>query len=54
MKPPDLTEGERDELTVLAMLEILERFGEPVRLLGKLIPWPAKEAPAEARAVPKS
>jgi hypothetical protein len=39
MKPPALTEDERNELTVLALLEILERFGDPVKRPGKLIPF---------------
>jgi hypothetical protein len=39
MEPPKLTEDDRDELTVLALLEILERFGDPVKRPAKVIPW---------------
>jgi hypothetical protein len=33
MEPPDIPEGERDELTVLAMLEPLRRLEDPVKPL---------------------
>jgi hypothetical protein len=36
MEPPDIPEDEREELTVLAMLELLRRLEDP----GKLIPFP--------------
>ncbi len=37
---PDLTEDERDEVTVLALLELLQRFGDPLKRPAKVIPWP--------------
>jgi hypothetical protein len=40
MKPPDFTEDERDELTVLQLLELLQRFGDPLKRPAKVIPWP--------------
>ncbi|MDT7813239.1 MAG: hypothetical protein QOJ42_3155 [Acidobacteriaceae bacterium] len=43
MKPPDLTESERDELTVLQLLELLQRFGNPLKRPGKVIPWPGPQ-----------
>jgi hypothetical protein len=43
MKPTDLTEDERDELTVLALLEILRQFGDPLKRPAKVIPWPKTE-----------
>ena len=39
-KGPDLTEDERDEVTMLALLEILEQFGNPLKRPAKVIPWP--------------
>jgi hypothetical protein len=48
MEPPEIPEDERDELTVLAMLELLRRLEDPVKPPGKLIPWPDKK-----RAQPK-
>jgi hypothetical protein len=40
MEPPKLTEDEHDEVTVLALLEILQQFGDPLRRPAKVIPWP--------------
>jgi hypothetical protein len=37
---PDLTEDERDEQTVLQLLELLQRFGDPLKRPAKVIPWP--------------
>jgi hypothetical protein len=56
VKPPDLTEDERNELTVLALLEILERFGDPVKRPGKLIPFPkpTKRGPSRSQGRPRS
>jgi hypothetical protein len=45
MEPPAMTEDERNELTVLALLEILKRFGDPVKPPRKLISWPDKKRP---------
>ena len=48
MKP---TDDERIKATVRHLVKILQRFGQRS---AKVIPWPSKkEAPAEARAVPK-
>ena len=40
MYRPDLPEDERDEVTVLALLEVLRLFGDPLRRPAKEIPWP--------------
>jgi hypothetical protein len=40
MKPPKLTEDERNELTVIALLELLQQFGDPLKQPAKVIPWP--------------
>jgi hypothetical protein len=40
MKPPDLTEEERDEQTVLQLLELLQLFGDPLKRPAKVILWP--------------
>ncbi len=40
MKRPDLPEDERDEVTVLALLEVMRVFGDPLKRPGKVIPWP--------------
>jgi hypothetical protein len=63
MERPDLTEDEMDEQNVRALLELLQRFGDPLKRPVKVIPWPKpsaeaivpskKEALTEARAVPK-
>jgi hypothetical protein len=37
---PDLTEDERDERTVLQLLELLQQFGNPLQRPAKVIPWP--------------
>jgi hypothetical protein len=37
---PELTEDERDEKTVLQLLELLQRFGDPLKRPAKVIPWP--------------
>jgi hypothetical protein len=36
----DLTEDEMDELNVVALLELLQRFGDPLKRPAKVIPWP--------------
>lgn len=41
---PDLTEDEMDELNVVALLELLQRFGDPLKRPAKVIPWPAPSA----------
>ena len=43
---PDLTEDERDELTVLALPELLHRFGDPLKRPTKVIRWPKPSAEA--------
>ena len=47
MKPPNLDEDERDEQSVLQLLELLQRFGDPLKRPAKVIPWPTspKKAP---------
>jgi hypothetical protein len=40
MKPPKLTEDERNELTVIALLELLQQFGDPLKRPAKVISWP--------------
>jgi hypothetical protein len=48
MKRPDLTEDDRDEVTVLALLELLQQFGDPLKRPAKVIPWP-KMPPAQGQ-----
>jgi hypothetical protein len=40
-----MTEDEKDELTVLRMLEALQQLGEPMTRPAKVIPWPFKKKP---------
>jgi hypothetical protein len=40
MERPDLTEDEMDEQNVRALLELLQRFGDPLKRPAKVIPWP--------------
>jgi hypothetical protein len=40
MEGPDLTEDEMDEQNVRALLELLQRFGDPLKRPAKVIPWP--------------
>jgi hypothetical protein len=47
---PDLTEDERDEQAVLALRELLQRFGDPVKRTSKVIPLPK---PHKKRPQPK-
>jgi hypothetical protein len=47
MERPDFTEDERNEVTVLAMLEILRVFGDPRKRPAKVIPWPKPQAKQE-------
>jgi hypothetical protein len=48
MKRPDLTEDDRDEVTVLALLELLQQFGDPLKRPAQVIPWP-KMPPAQGQ-----
>jgi hypothetical protein len=43
MNDRDLSEAERDEVAVLALLELLQQFGDPLRRPGKVLPWPNSE-----------
>jgi hypothetical protein len=55
MNRSDLTEEERDELTVLQLQKLLQQFGNPLKRPAEVIPWPKpanKEASAEATALP--
>ncbi len=40
-----MTEEERDELTVLQLRELMQRFGDPLKRPAKVIPWPRKKRP---------
>jgi hypothetical protein len=42
MKRSDLTEDDRDEETVLTLLELLQQFGDPLKRPAKVIPWPKR------------
>jgi hypothetical protein len=42
MKRSDLTEDDRDEEAVLALLELLQKFGDPLKRPAKVIPWPKR------------
>jgi hypothetical protein len=44
MKQPDLTEDERDERALCALLELLQLFGDPLKRPAKVIPWPKPQA----------
>jgi hypothetical protein len=44
MKRPDLTEDERDELTVLRLRELLRRFGDPLKRPAKVITRPNRKS----------
>jgi hypothetical protein len=48
---PDLTEDERDEQAVRALLQLLQQFGNPLERPAKVIPWPTsgKEPQSEDR-----
>jgi hypothetical protein len=43
MEPPDISEDERDGLTVLAMLELLQQLAR-IKPPGELIPFPKPQA----------
>jgi hypothetical protein len=47
MKPPDFTEDERDKLTALQLLELLQRFGNRLKRPAKVIPWPKPQGRQE-------
>lgn len=42
MKPPNVDGDEKDEQTLLALLEILLRLGDPLKRPAKVIPWPKR------------
>jgi hypothetical protein len=44
MTPPDPTEEELDALFALALREILQAVGDPVRRPGELVPFPKPQA----------
>ena len=54
MKPSGLTEDERNELIVLQLLELMQRFGNPLKRPAKVIPWskPSGEAVAPDKKKP--
>jgi hypothetical protein len=42
MKQPNLDEGEKDEQSVHQLVELLQRFGDPLKGPVKVIPWPKR------------
>ena len=42
MKQPNLDEDEKDEQSVRQLVELLQRFGDPLKRPAKVIPWPKR------------
>lgn len=51
MKRPDLTEDAREEVTVLALRELLRQFGDPLKRPSIVILWPNSKRKALAEGI---